>query len=54
MRLLASRASGTLPQTLDLENFATIGRDVELCYRLSSTEVDAQSVINWTVVGQLS
>jgi len=27
---------------------------VETCYQLSSTKVDAQSVINWTVVGQLS
>jgi len=27
---------------------------VEACYQLSSRKVDAQSVINWTVVGQLS
>jgi len=27
---------------------------VETCYRLSSRKMDAQSVINWTVVGQLS
>jgi len=27
---------------------------VEACYRLSLTKVDAQSMINWTVVGQLS
>ena len=27
---------------------------VETCYRLSSWKVDAQSVINWTVVDQLS
>ena len=27
---------------------------VETCYRLSSRKVDAQSVINWAVVGQLS
>jgi len=26
----------------------------EMCYQLSSTKVDAQSVINWTVVSQLS
>jgi len=25
-----------------------------MCYQLSSTKVDAQSVINWTVVDQLS
>jgi len=27
---------------------------VETCYQLGSRKVDAQSVINWTVVGQLS
>ena len=27
---------------------------VETCYQLSSKKVDAQSVINWAVVGQLS
>jgi len=27
---------------------------VEMCYQLSSKKVDARSVINWTVVGQLS
>ena len=27
---------------------------VETCYQLSSSKLDAQSVINWTVVGQLS
>ena len=27
---------------------------VETCYQLSSRKVDAQSVINWAVVGQLS
>jgi len=27
---------------------------VETCYQLSTRKVDAQSVINWTVVGQLS
>jgi len=27
---------------------------VEMCYQLSSRKVDAQSVINWAVVGQLS
>ena len=26
---------------------------VETCYQLSSRKVDAQSVINWTVVGKL-
>jgi len=28
--------------------------DRRTCYQLSSRKVDAQSVINWTVVGQLS
>ena len=43
--------SGTLLQTLDLENFATAYR----LSKLSSRLVDAQGgVINWTVVGQLS
>ena len=27
---------------------------LEMCYQLSSRKVDAQSVINWAVVGQLS
>jgi len=27
---------------------------VEACYQLSSKKVDAQSVVNWTVVGQIS
>jgi len=27
---------------------------VETCYKLSSRKVDAQSVINWAVVGELS
>jgi len=27
---------------------------IETCYQLSSRKVDAQSLINWTVVGQLS
>ena len=27
---------------------------VEACYQLSSRKVDAQSVINWAVVGQLT
>ena len=26
---------------------------IETCYQLRSTSVDAQSVVNWTVVGQL-
>ena len=37
-----------------LRNFAHGISIVETCYQLSSRKVDAQSVINWTVVGQLS
>ena len=37
----------------DLENFATAYRSSKPCYQLSSRKVDAQSVINWAVVGQL-
>ena len=43
--------SGTLLQTLDSRYRISI---VEACYQFSSRKVDAQSVINWTVVGQLS
>ena len=42
---------GTLSRTPDLENIASAYR---LSKRLSSRNVDAQSAINWTVVGQLS
>jgi len=42
--------SETLFQTLDLENFATACRSS----KRGTTKVDAQSVINWTVVDQLS
>ena len=38
---------------MDLENFAT-ANIIEACYQLSSRKADAQTVINWTVVGQLS
>jgi len=43
--------SGTLSQTLDFKNSFGISI-VETCYRLRSRKVDAQSVINWTVVDQ--
>jgi len=47
--------SGTLLQTRSgLKKFRHSISIVETCYRLSSKKVDAQSVINWTVVGQLS
>ena len=35
------------------ENFRHGISIVETCYQLSSRKVDAQSVINWTVIGQL-
>ena len=44
--------SGTLSQTQDLENFASAYIDRREVYQFSSRKVDAQSVINWTVVGQ--
>ena len=45
--------SGTLSQTVDLENIARhIGRRNMFSTELDN--VDAQSVINWAVVGQLS
>ena len=37
-----------------LEKFHHDRSIVEMYYQLSSTKVDAQSVINWTVAGQLS
>ena len=46
--------SATLYQTPDLENFASAYRSSKPVYQLSSTMVDAQSVIKWTVVGKLS
>jgi len=46
--------SGTLSQTQTLRIFYHGMSIVETCYQLSSRKVDAQSVINWTVVGQLS
>ena len=46
--------SGTLLRTLDLEQFRHGKSIVEVCYQLSSRKVDAQTVINWAVVGQLS
>ena len=59
--------SGTLLQPLDVASFATeyyycyaafnapcVGhKDNESCYQLSSRKVDAQSVINWAIVGKL-
>jgi len=46
--------SRTLPQHSGFRKFRHDRSIVETCYQLSSTKVDAQSVINWTVVGQLS
>jgi len=45
--------SGTFPkqQTLKILTGTSI---VETCYELSLRKVDAQIVINWTVVGQIS
>jgi len=46
--------SGTLLQILDLEILRHSTSIVEACYQLSWRKVDAHSVINWTVAGQLS
>ena len=46
--------SGTLLQALGLENFATAYRSSKRAIGLSSRMVDAESVINWTIVGQLT
>jgi len=46
--------SGTLPQTPDFEKFLCDGSIVEMCYPLSSRKTDAQSMINYAVIGQLS
>ena len=46
--------SGTLSQTPDLKKFCFGISIVDTCCRLSSTKVDAQSMVNWAVVGQLS
>ena len=46
---------GTLPYTLGLENFTTIGRSRRnVLSALLDKGIDAQTVINWTVVGQLN
>jgi len=46
--------SGILLQTSGLRKFRNGISIVEGCYQLSSRKVEAQSVINWAVVGQLS
>jgi len=46
--------SGTLSQTPELRKFLLWHIDHWACCWLSSRKVDAQSVINWTAVGQLS
>jgi len=46
--------SRTLPQHSGFRKFRHDRSIVETCYQLSSTKVDAHSVISWTVVGQLS
>jgi len=46
--------SGTLSQTPDLENFVSAYRSSKRVINLARRKVDVQSVIDWTVVGQLS
>ena len=50
IRVLPSR---TLLQTLGLENFASVYRSSKHVI-VSSRKLDAQSVVNWTVVGQIN
>jgi len=45
--------SGTLSQNSGLRKFRHRISIVESCYRLRSVKVDVQSVIDWTVVGQV-
>jgi len=45
---------GTLPHTLDFKKFHHYRSIVEMCYQLSLTQVNDQSVIDWTVVDQQS
>ena len=42
--------SGTLFQTPDLKNFATVYRSSKYIINLARKKVDSQSVTNWTVV----
>jgi len=51
IRLLPSRS---LLQTLDSENFATVYRSSKRAINLARERWTPKSVINWTVVGQLS
>jgi len=46
--------SGTFSPNSGLRKFRHSMSIVESCYQLSSRKVDAQNVINWTVVGQPS
>jgi len=46
--------SEVLLQSLDLENFATAYPSSKRVINLALRKVDAQRVINWTVVGHLS
>ena len=45
---------GDLDQTLNLRNFRHDRSIVEMCHQLSSTKVDAHSVINWTRSAKLT
>ena len=46
--------SGIFAQNSGLRKFRHGISIVEACYKLSSRKVDAQTVIDWAVVGQLS
>ena len=53
MRVLSSETLSLQTSDLKITCFG-ISTVVEACYRLSSSKADAQSAMNWTVVGQLS
>ena len=50
---LSVRHKSVLYRT-DWTDRAGFGSVVEMCHQLSSRKVDAESVINWAVVGRLS
>jgi len=53
---LSARGQGHVSNfyMVDFKKFRHSISIVEACYQLSSRKLDAQSVINWAVVGQLS
>jgi len=52
--LIPSKNKGTSFWNFTLNSGLRKFRHLEACYQLSSRKVDAHSVMNWAVVGQLS